>query len=143
VTLGPNLLHALLLACSITCLLFTRGEVRHRPLIMARLWAPPLSSLGVAAAFPLIHLGTRQSAWTFAAAGMAGVALGFFWGLTSRIEVDHMLDKVRLPRSRGSFVLGIMLLGAVVLELVRAFRGRSTCSIGSSLRKPLPFVPVP
>lgn len=90
---------------------------------MARLWAPPLSSVGVAAAFLLIHLGTRQSAWTFAAAGFVGLAVGLVRGLTLKIEVDHMFDKVRLPRARGSFVLALVLLGAVALEVIGAFMG--------------------
>lgn len=109
VILGPNLLHLVLVACAIACLYFTRGEVRHRPLTRARLWAPPMFSLGVALAFLLIHLVTRQSVWTFAAAGLGGVVVGSVRGVTLQIEVDQMLDKVRLPRARGSFVLALIL----------------------------------
>ena len=123
VMLGLNLLHPVLLACAITCLLFTRGEVRHRPLTLARLWTPPLSSLGVAFVFLVIHLGTRQPAWTFGAAGFTGAIVGLVRGLTLNIEVDHMFDKVRLPRARFSFVLALLLLGAVVLEITGAFSG--------------------
>ena len=122
-TLGPNLLHLALLACALACLHFTRSEVGHRPLTLARLWAPPLLSLAVAVAFLLIHLGTRQSAWTFAMAGLAGAAVGLVRGLTLQIAVDQMFDKVRLPRARGSFVLALVLLGAVALEIVGAFNG--------------------
>jgi len=123
VTLGPNLLHIVLLACAVACLHFTRGEVRHRPLTRARLWAPPLLSLAVAAVFLVIHLGTRQPAWTFAGAGLGGLVVGLARGFTLKIEVDQMFDKVRLPRARGAFVLAILLLAAVALEIVGAFSG--------------------
>lgn len=57
------------------------------------------------------------------AAGMTGAVVGLVRGLTLKIEVDHMFDKVRLPRARGSFALALVLLGAVVLEVVGSFRG--------------------
>ena len=109
-TVGFNVLHVVLLACALFCVHFTLGEVRHRPLTRPRLWAPPLLSLACALIFLLIHLGTRQSPWTVAVAAGAGLAIGLLRGFTLAIEVDHQIDKVRLPRARGSLVLALLLL---------------------------------
>ena len=42
---------------------------------------------------------------------------------TLQLQVDHMFDKVRLPRARGSFLVALGLVAAVLLEIGGSFAG--------------------
>lgn len=114
---GLNILHIVLLGCSLPCARFTLSEARHRPLPKRRLAAPVLLALGCAAVFLFLHLGTRQPFWIFFAAMGGGLVIGAVRGFTLPLEVDHMFEKVRLPRARGSLVVALVLVGAVLLEI--------------------------
>lgn len=59
----------------------------------------------------------------FGAALGAGLAIGVLRGLTLQLQVDHMFDKVRLPRARASFLVALALIGAVVLDVIGALLG--------------------
>ncbi len=59
----------------------------------------------------------------FAAALAAGLAVGMRLGLVLQLQVDHMFDKVRLPRARGSFLLALALMAAVMLEIGGSLAG--------------------
>lgn len=122
-TVGPNLLHLLLLACALPCARYTLSELRHRPLPRGRLAAPALLAMACALVFLLFHLGSQRPPWMFAAALTAGLAIGTLRGFTLQLEVDHMFDKIRLPRARGSFVVALGLVAAVMLEIGGSFAG--------------------
>ena len=122
-TAGPNLLHLVLLACALPCARYTLSEMRHRPLPRGRLAAPALLAVACALVFLLFHLGSHRPPWLFAAALAAGLAIGALRGFTLQLQVDHMFDKVRLPRARGSFLVALGLVAAVMLEIGGSFAG--------------------
>jgi len=117
VNAGPNLLHVVLLVCALPCARYTLSEMRHRPLPRGRLAAPALLAVACALVFLLFHLGSQRPLWTFVAALAAGLAVGMLRGFTLQLQIDHMFDKVRLPRARGSFLVALALLAAVMLEI--------------------------
>jgi hypothetical protein len=123
VTLGPNVLHLVLLVFALPCARYTLSEMRHRPLPRGRLAAPALLAMGCALVFLFIHLGTQRPPWMFAAALAAGLAIGALRGFTLQLQVDHMFDKIRLPRARGSFLVALGLVAAVLLEIGGSFAG--------------------
>jgi hypothetical protein len=123
VTAGPNLLHLVLLACALPCARYTLSEMRHRPLPRGRLAAPALLSMACASIFLLLHLGMHRPPWSFAAALVVGLTIGVLRGLTMQLQIDHMFDKVRLPRARGSFLVALGLVVAVLLEIGGALAG--------------------
>lgn len=120
---GFNILHLVLLGCSLPCLRFTLNEARRRPLPRGRLAVPVLFALACALVFLLFHLGDRDPAWTFFAAMGAGLLLGAAHGLTMPLEVDHLFDIVRLPRTHGSLVVALCLIAAVLIEMGGALLG--------------------
>ena len=123
VTLGPNLLHLVLLVCALPCARYTLSEMRHRPLPRGRLAAPALLAMACALVFLLFHLGSQRPPWIFAAALAAGLAIGTLRGFTLQLQVDHMFDKIRLPRARGSFLVALGLVAAVMLEIGGSLAG--------------------
>jgi hypothetical protein len=123
VTAGPNLLHLLLLALALPCARYALSEMRHRPLPRGRLAAPALLSMGCALVFLLFHLGAQQPPWMFGVALATGLAIGLLRGMTLQLQVDHMFDKVRLPRARASFLVALALVGAVLLDILGALLG--------------------
>lgn len=123
VTVGPNLLHLVLLACALPCARYTLSEMRHRPLPRGRLAAPALLAMVCALVFLLFHLGSQRPPWIFAAALAAGLTIGALRGFTLQLEVDHTFDKVRLPRAHGSFLVALTLVAAVLLEIGGSFAG--------------------
>ena len=123
VTLGPNLLHLVLLVCALPCARYALSEMRHRPLPRGRLAAPALLAMACALVFLLFHLGSQRPPWVFAAALAGGLAIGALRGFTLQLQVDHMFDKVRLPRARGSFLVALGLVAAVLLEIGGSFAG--------------------
>jgi hypothetical protein len=123
VTLGPNLLHLVLLVCALPCARYTLSEMRHRPLPRGRLAAPALLAMACALVFLLFHLGAQRPPWIFIAALAGGLAIGVLRGFTLQLQVDHMFAKVRLPRARGSFLVALGLVAAVLLEIGGSFAG--------------------
>lgn len=123
VTLGPNLLHLVLLVCALPCARYTLSEMRHRPLPRGRLAAPAVLAMGCALVFLFLYLGSQRPLWVFAAALATGLAIGALRGFTLQLQVDHMFDKVRLPRARGSFLVAVGLVAAVLLEIGGSFAG--------------------
>jgi hypothetical protein len=97
--------------------------MRHRPLPRGRLAAPALLAMACTLMFLLFQLGSQRPPWTFLVALAAGLAIGAARGFTLQLQVDHMFDKVRLPRARGSFVVALVLVAAVLLEIGGAFAG--------------------
>ena len=139
VTLGPNLLHLVLLVCALPCARYTLSEMRHRPLPRGRLAAPALLAMACALVFLLFHLGSQRPPWIFAAALAGGLAIGALRGFTLQLQVDHMFDKVRLPRARGSFLVALGLVAAVLLEIGGSFAGPD----GLPFRRSRPRLPRP
>jgi hypothetical protein len=125
VSAGSNLLHLVLLVCTLPCARYTLSEMRHRPLPRGRLAAPALLAMACALVFLLFHLGSQRPSWIFAAALAAGLAVGTLRGFTLQLEVDHMFDKIRLPRARGSFLVALALVAAVMLEIGGSLAGPS------------------
>ncbi|GEP57776.1 hypothetical protein RSO01_49420 [Reyranella soli] len=123
VTVGPNVLRLALLACALPCARYTLSEMRHRPLPRGRLAAPALLAMACALVFLLFQLGSQRPPWIFLAALAGGLAIGALRGFTLQLQVDHMFDKVRLPRARGSFLVALALVAAVLLEIGGAFAG--------------------
>jgi 4-hydroxybenzoate polyprenyltransferase len=123
VTVGPNVLHLALLACALPCARYTLSEMRHRPLPRGRLAAPALLAMACALVFLLFQLGSQRPPWIFLAALAGGLAIGTLRGFTLQLQVDHMFDKVRLPRARGSFLVALAVVAAVSLEIGGAFAG--------------------
>jgi hypothetical protein len=97
--------------------------MRHRPLPRGRLAAPALLAMACALVFLLFHLGSQRPPWIFAAALAAGLGIGALRGFTLLLQVDHTFDKVRLPRARGSFLVALGLVAAVLLEIGGSFTG--------------------
>jgi hypothetical protein len=112
-----------LLVFALPCARFTLSEMRHRPLPRGRLAAPALLAMGCALVFLFIYLGSQRPPWVFAAALAAGLAIGALRGFTLQLQVDHMFDKIRLPRARGSFLVALGLVAAVLLEIGGSFAG--------------------
>jgi hypothetical protein len=84
--------------------------------------------MACALVFLLFHVGAGQPLWMFTTALGAGLAIGILRGSTLELQVDQMLDKVRLPKARGSFLVALVLLGAVLLEIGGALFGSSVIS---------------
>ncbi len=129
VTSGPNLLHLALIALALPCVRFTLNEARHRALPRLRLYAPPLLAVACAVVFLGIDLGAKAPLWRVGLLAVAGFAMGAIRGFTLRLEVDHDFQKVRLPRARGSFMIALALLGAVLLEVGGAFAGEPATAL--------------
>src|SRR4029450_4382499 len=123
VTVGPNVLHLALLACALPCARYTLSEMRHRPLPRGRLAAPALLAMAGALVLLLFQLGAQRPPWIFIAARAGGLAIGVLRGFPLQLQVDHMFDKVRLPRARGSFLVALGLVAAVLLEIGGSFAG--------------------
>jgi hypothetical protein len=134
--IGPNLLHIVLLVFAMACTYFTLGEMNHRSLRLQRLFAPVLLSGGCALVFLLFHLGAARPHWVFGAFLVGGLAIGSVRGFTLPLQIDHMFDRVRLPRARGSFLVALALVGAVLLEIGGAFAGAA----GTPLRLVAPEI---
>ena len=116
-------MHIVLLVCALPCVRYTLSEMRHRPLPRWRLTAPALLAVACAMVFLLFHLGAQRPLWIFVAALGGGLAVGALRGFTLQLQVDHMFDKVRLPRARGSFLVALGLVTAVLLEIGGALAG--------------------
>ena len=121
--MADNLPHIVLLACALPCVLFTLGELRHLPLSLARLSMPPLLAVTSALLFLLLAVGIARPPWTFGAALASGLAVGSVRGLTLQLQVDPVLARVRLPWARGSFLVALGLVAAVLVEIGGAFAG--------------------
>jgi hypothetical protein len=121
--IAPNVLHALLLVLALACARFTLSELRHRSLTRTRIIAPAGLALLCACIFLFFQIGAQRPAWLLAVALVGGLALGAVRGATMRLEVDHMYERARLPRARGSFMVSLALVLAVLAEIVGAFVG--------------------
>ncbi len=122
-TVPPNLLHVLLLIFALACARFTLSELRHRSLTRTRLCAPAVLALACALVFLFFQVGAQRSPLLLAAALIGGLGLGALRGATMRLEVDHMYERTRLPRARGSFMVALVLVLAVLMEIAGAFIG--------------------
>ena len=120
---GPNLLHLVLLFCAVSCVVLTLREVSNRPLPLQRLAAPALVAAACALVFLFLKVGIGRPPWTYGAALAAGLAGGTVRGFTLKLQVDHMFSIARLPRARGSLLVGFFLVGAVLLEIGGALAG--------------------
>lgn len=122
-TVAPNLLHVVLLIFALACARFTLSELRHRSLTRSRLIAPAGLALVCALVFLFFQAGAQRPPWLLGAALIGGLALGVVRGFTMRLEVDHMYERARLPRARGSFMVALALVLAVLIEIGGAFVG--------------------
>ena len=122
-TVAPNVLHVFLLIFALACARFTLSELRHRPLTRSRLIAPAGLALACALVFLFFQAGAQRPSWLLAAALIGGLVLGALRGFTMRLEVDHMYERARLPRARGSFLVALALVLAVLIEIGSAFVG--------------------
>lgn len=120
---APNLLHILLLGLALLCVRFTVRETRHRAMTPWQLALPPLLAGGCALVLLFFSIGAHQPPLVFALAAGGGLAVGALRGLTTRLEIDHMFDVLRLPRARGVLVVALVVLGAVLLEAGSALAG--------------------
>lgn len=120
---GPNLLHLVLMVCALAGVALAARELRYRPLHRRRLIAPVFAAAAGMALFFLLKIGTGHPPWTFGIALAAGLAAGVVRGTTLRLQVDHMFGTVRLSSARGSFLVALGMVGAVLLEVVGAFAG--------------------
>ena len=120
-TVAPNVLHVLLLVFALACTRLTLSELRHRSLTRGRLLAPAGLALACALVFLFFQVGAQRAPWLLAVALLGGLALGALRGFTMRLEVDHMYERARLPRARGSFMVSLALVLAVLLEIGSAF----------------------
>ena len=122
-TVAPNVLHVLLLVFALACARFTLSEWRHRSLTRSRLIAPVGLALACALVFLFFQAGSHRPPWLLAVALIGGLGLGALRGFTMRLEVDHMYERARLPRARGSFMVALALVLAVLIEIIGAFVG--------------------
>lgn len=122
-TVAPNVLHAVLLVLALACARFTLSELRHRSLTRSRLITPAGLALVCALIFLFFQVGAQRPPWLLAAALIGGLVLGGVRGATMRLEVDHMYERARLPRARGSFMVSLALVLAVLMEITAAFVG--------------------
>jgi hypothetical protein len=119
-----NVLH-LLVACGALGSVATQWrEARGRSLTSSRLFMAPL--LAVAAAFLLLALaapGSREpTLWVIGLA--AGLTAGAARGVLLPLQVDHLWERLRLPRTRDGLwvasLLGALALAAFGAELIPA-----------------------
>src|SRR5688500_15644331 len=97
--IGPKLLHLVLLGLAVTLAYFTLCEMNRRSLRRPRLFAPVLFAAACALVFLLFHLGGKQPHWVFGAVLIGGLVIGTVRGVTLPLQIDHMFDRVRLPRA--------------------------------------------
>lgn len=128
---GPNLLHLVLLVCAVSCAALTLREVRPRPMRQGRLAAPVLLSGICAFVFLMFEVGMGHSPWTCLVALAVGLVGGGLFGFTLKLQVDHLFAAVRLPRSRDSFLIALVLLGTVLIDIGGAFAGTAGAPIRS------------
>lgn len=117
-----DLLHIVLFACTLPCVLFTLREMRGAPLPPACLGVPPLLAI-TCTLLLLVAIGDTQPPWTFGAALVSGLAVGWARGSTMQLQVDSMSAHVRLPWARGSFLVALGLVAAVSVEIGGTFAG--------------------
>lgn len=123
--IGPNLLHLVLLGSAGTCTYFTLNEMNHRSLQRRRLFAPVGFAAACALVLLVLQLSAMWSPWVSGAVLGGGLAIGLLRGFTLPLQVDHMFGRVRLPRARGSFLVALALVAAVLLEIGGAYAGPS------------------
>lgn len=120
---GPNFLHLVLLVGAAACVALTLRELGQRPMSLQRAAAPAFVAGACALVFFLLKVANGHPAWTFGAALAAGFAGGVVRGFTLKLQIDHMYAVVRLPRARGSMLVALFLLGAVLLDIGGAITG--------------------
>lgn len=110
----PNILHLLVVAGAAGAVVLFRREARGRSQSPGQLFLAPL--LALAAATVLLALpapeARQPSLWLGGLA--AGLAIGTARGALARLQVDHLWDRLRLPRGRDGLWAATM-LGAIAL----------------------------
>jgi hypothetical protein len=120
---GFNLFHIVLLGCSLPCIRFALDEARCWPLSRSRLALPVVLTLVCAIIFLLFHLYASQPRWSFLAAFGAGLIVGAARGITIRMQVDHLFEKLRLFGAQVALMVAVLLVGAVLFEILGALLG--------------------
>ena len=128
----PNVLHLLVVGGAAGAVVLFRREARGRSQSPGQLFLAPL--LALAAATVLLALpapeARQPSLWL---AGLAaGAAIGTARGALARLQVDHLWDRLRVPRGRdGMWVaatLGAVALAAFGAELAPGAAGLETAA---------------
>ncbi|MBL0897627.1 MAG: hypothetical protein IBJ17_02865 [Reyranella sp.] len=129
-TIQPNVLHLLVVAGAAGAVVLFRREARGRSQSPGQLFLAPL--LALAAATVLLALpapeARQPSLWLGGLA--AGLAIGTARGALARLQVDHLWDRLRLPRGRDGLwaatMLGAIALAAFGAEVAPAFVPRAS-----------------
>ncbi len=131
-TIQPNVLHLLVVAGAAGAVVLFRREARGRSQSPGQLFLAPL--LALAAATVLLALpapeARQPSLWLGGLA--AGLAIGTARGALARLQVDHLWDRLRLPRGRDGLwaatMLGAIALAAFGAELAPGAAGLETAA---------------
>ncbi|TAJ24031.1 MAG: hypothetical protein EPO67_24280 [Reyranella sp.] len=126
----PNVLHLLVVGGAAGAVVLFRREARGRSQSPGQLFLAPL--LALAAATVLLALpapdARQPSLWLGGLAG--GVLIGAARGALARLQVDHLWDRLRLPRGRDgmwvALTLGAVALAAFGAELMPEAAGLET-----------------
>lgn len=118
-----SLVHALLALGAAACIYLVVRELRRLYVSPWRLFAPGLAALFVAGGLLLTQLVAGQPRWPFAAAAVAGLAIGVMRGLMIRLQHDLYRPEAVISRDAKVVFLAVSLgVGlCVVLEIIAAF----------------------
>lgn len=110
----PNILHLLVLAGTAGAVVLFAKEARGRSLPPGRLFLAPLLALAAAALLLAMTAPEAREPAPWLVGLATGAILGTTRGAFARLQVDHLYDRLRLPRGRDG-LWAALLLGAIAL----------------------------
>lgn len=118
-----NILHLLLILGGGLCIRFAWQETKDKIVKSERLLWAPLTALVAALVLMFIQLSTKQAAWPFAAAFIAGFAIGGVSGLIIALKFDGSWRVLRPPGMRVQLWIASTLAAAVAVDIVGVASG--------------------
>lgn len=118
----PNVLHLLVVGGAAGAVALFRREARGRSQSPGQLFLAPLLALAAATVLLALPAPEARQPALWLGGLVAGTLIGTARGALARLQVDHLWDRLRLPRGRDglwvALTLGAVALAAFGAELV-------------------------
>lgn len=128
----PNVLHLLVVGGATGAVVLFRREARGRSQSPGQLFLAPLLALAAATVLLALPAPEARQPTLWLGGLAAGLMAGTARGALARLQVDHLWDRLRLPRGRDgmwtALLLGAIALTAFAAELVPGAGGLETAA---------------